>query len=169
VSKIIVVQQAPVLGVRISFRDDARLGVQVTLAALAGLATAQRQLVVILGGDGKGQCFEPLAGAVAAYARAVVLIGKDGPRIGQELQGLALPVVAADTLPQAVARAAQLAQAGDAVLLSPACASFDMFRNYEHRAEVFVQAVRQLAAAAAAVPAHDAAPTHMPASEPPCA
>ena len=76
--------------------------------------------------------------------RAAVLIGRDGPLIEKEIQRADVPLHSADTLPEAVALAARLARPGDAVLLSPACASFDMFRNYEHRAQVFVDAVRGL-------------------------
>ena len=131
---------------RVDYYDDSKgTNVGATLAAIQGLACDGRKLVVILGGDGKQQRFEPLADAVAAHARAVVLIGRDGPRIGQALQATAVPIISAATLPEAVDRASALAKAGDAVLLSPACASFDMFRNYAHRAQVFVQAVMQLA------------------------
>ena len=76
------------------------------------------------------------------------LIGRDGPLIGQSLQAAGVPVRSAATLDEAVALAGELAQAGDAVLLSPACASFDMFRSYEHRAQVFREAVQALARAA---------------------
>jgi UDP-N-acetylmuramoylalanine--D-glutamate ligase len=134
----------------IEYYDDSKgTNVGATLAAIEGLAGGSRKLVMILGGDGKQQRFEPLAGAVAAHARAVVLIGRDGPRIGQVLQAAGVEpdvaLVTAATLPEAVVRASGLALAGDAVLLSPACASFDMFRDYAHRAQVFVQAVMQLA------------------------
>ncbi len=133
----------------VDYYDDSKgTNVGATLAAIDGLASAGRKLVVILGGDGKQQRFEPLADAVAAHARAVVLIGRDGPLIGQALQATAVPLLNAATLPEAVERASAAALAGDAVLLSPACASFDMFRNYAHRAQVFVQAVLGLAAAA---------------------
>jgi UDP-N-acetylmuramoylalanine--D-glutamate ligase len=140
-------EQVAVIGAVEYYDDSKGTNVGATLAAIEGLACGERKLVVILGGDGKQQRFEPLAGAVAQHARAVVLIGRDGPAIGQALRaGGVSPdvVVTAQTLPDAVARAAALAVAGDAVLLSPACASFDMFRDYAHRAEVFVQAVREL-------------------------
>jgi UDP-N-acetylmuramoylalanine--D-glutamate ligase len=141
----------------VEYYDDSKgTNVGATLAAIEGLASGGRKLVVILGGDGKQQRFEPLAPAVARHARAVVLIGRDGPLIGQALQaagvGPDLAIVAAASLPEAVVRASGLAAAGDAVLLSPACASFDMFRDYAHRAEVFVQAVRELAAAGGSGP-----------------
>jgi UDP-N-acetylmuramoylalanine--D-glutamate ligase len=126
------------------FDDSKGTNVGATVAALSGLG-ADRKIVVILGGDGKGQDFTPLAQAVALYARAVVLIGRDAALIEQALAGCGAALQHAPDLPAAVQTADRLAQAGDAVLLSPACASFDMFRNYEHRAEVFVDAVRQLA------------------------
>ena len=99
-----------------------------------------------LGGDGKGQDFAPLVAPLAAHARGVVLIGRDAPRISEALGQAPYAVERAATLPEAVQAAAQLAHRGDAVVLSPACASLDMFRNYPHRAEVFVAAVRELAA-----------------------
>lgn len=126
------------------FDDSKGTNVGATVAALTGLG-ADRRVVVILGGDGKGQDFAPLAAPVARHARAVVLIGRDGPQIGAALQSACVPVETAATLPEAVRRATQLAQAGDAVLMSPACASFDMFTGYEHRARVFCEAVRELA------------------------
>jgi UDP-N-acetylmuramoylalanine--D-glutamate ligase len=130
----------------VDYYDDSKAtNVGATLAAIAGLASDGRKLIVILGGDGKQQRFEPLADAVAAHARAVVLIGRDAPLIRQALQASAVPLVNAATLPEAVERASAAALAGDAVLLAPACASFDMFRNYAHRAQVFVQAVLSLA------------------------
>jgi len=137
----------------VEYYDDSKgTNVGATLAAIEGLAGEGRKLVVILGGDGKGQRFEPLADAVAAHVRAVLLIGRDGPLIRQALQAAAaasaIPLVAATTLPEAVQRARELARPGDAVLLSPACASFDMFSDYAHRAQVFVQAVMQLPPAA---------------------
>jgi UDP-N-acetylmuramoylalanine--D-glutamate ligase len=100
--------------------------------------------VVILGGDGKGQDFSPLKAAVATHARAVVLIGRDGPMIGAAIDGCNVPVLKSIDMDDAVRQCATLAQSGDAVLLSPACASYDMFRNYGHRAEVFRAAVGAL-------------------------
>jgi UDP-N-acetylmuramoylalanine--D-glutamate ligase len=126
----------------VGYYDDSKgTNVGATEAALYGMG---RKAVVILGGDGKGQDFSPLKQAVAANARAVILIGRDGPQIGRILAGADLPIISADTLEDAVKAARSLAHPGDAVLLSPACASFDMFRNYVHRAEVFVAAVRAL-------------------------
>ena len=101
---------------------------------------------MILGGDGKGQDFGPLKAAVEANARAVVLIGRDAPLIAAAIEGSGVESHRAASLREAVEQAHRLALPGDAVLLSPACASFDMFRNYIHRAEVFVDAVNQLAA-----------------------
>jgi UDP-N-acetylmuramoylalanine--D-glutamate ligase len=100
--------------------------------------------VVILGGDGKGQDFSPLRDAVSKHARAAVLIGRDRELIAQSLSGLPLTVERAADMKDAVNRAFLLGREGDAVLLSPACASFDMFLSYEHRAQVFVDAVRSL-------------------------
>jgi len=118
-----------------------------TVAALLGLG-AERRIVVILGGDGKGQDFSPLLEPVTQHVRAAVLIGRDAPVIRQTLQDAGVTMQDAADLAEAVRISAQLAQSGDAVLLSPACASLDMFRNYEHRAEVFRSAVAELADAA---------------------
>ncbi|WP_192883116.1 UDP-N-acetylmuramoyl-L-alanine--D-glutamate ligase [Paracidovorax avenae] len=126
------------------FDDSKGTNVGATVAALGGLG-ADRRVVVILGGDGKGQDFSPLAMPVSRYVRAAVLIGRDAPQIRAALRDAGVPLVDAPTLPEAVRLAAQRAHAGDAVLMSPACASFDMFRNYEHRAEVFREAVQALA------------------------
>ncbi|NMG45935.1 UDP-N-acetylmuramoyl-L-alanine--D-glutamate ligase [Aromatoleum toluvorans] len=121
------------------FYDDSKgTNVGATLAALEGLG---RRVVLIAGGDGKGQDFSPLRDAVARHARAVMLIGRDAALIDAALAGSGVPTERAADMDAAVARAAALAQAGDVVLLSPACASLDMFRNYAHRAEVFVAAV----------------------------
>ncbi|OYD50187.1 UDP-N-acetylmuramoyl-L-alanine--D-glutamate ligase [Acidovorax kalamii] len=126
------------------FDDSKGTNVGATAAALVGLG-AERRLVVILGGEGKGQDFAPLAAPVARYARAVVLIGRDAPLIRTALQDTGVALLDASTLPEAVALAAQRAHAGDAVLMSPACASFDMFKDYEHRAQVFCDTVRSMA------------------------
>ena len=135
-----------------AFDDSKGTNVGATVAALDGLGAdrAPGRLVVILGGDGKGQDFSPLAAPVARHARAIALIGRDAPAIEAALQADAaadaIPRARHDTLEQAVAWCFAQARAGDAVLLSPACASLDMFRNYGHRAEVFVAAVQALAA-----------------------
>jgi UDP-N-acetylmuramoylalanine--D-glutamate ligase len=126
----------------ISYYDDSKgTNVGATIAALKGLGC---KTVLIAGGEGKGQNFAPLNPVVSRHARAVVLIGSDAPMIAAALDGCGVSVVRAEDMSDAVHQAARLAQSGDAVLLSPACASFDMFRNYQHRAEVFVQAVQAL-------------------------
>ncbi|TXI44409.1 UDP-N-acetylmuramoyl-L-alanine--D-glutamate ligase [Methylophilus sp.] len=137
----------------VDFYDDSKgTNVGATCAAISGMLKQGKpqKVVLIAGGDGKGQDFSPLREAVLHHARAVVLIGRDGPKIQQVLHNLQLPVVDAVDLTAAVHIANTLAEAGDAVLLSPACASFDMFRNYEHRAEVFVEAVKAMEAACSA-------------------
>jgi UDP-N-acetylmuramoylalanine--D-glutamate ligase len=126
------------------FDDSKGTNVGATVAALQGLG-AERQLVVILGGDGKGQDFSPLAAPVARHARAAVLIGRDAPLIRAALEGTGVTLLDATSMHEAVALATQRAHAGDAVLMSPACASFDMFDNYPHRARVFREAVQTVA------------------------
>ena len=132
----------------VEFFDDSKgTNVGATVAALQGLG-ADRRVVVILGGDGKGQDFSPLLDPVSRYARAVVLIGRDAPLIREALALSQVPVQEAADMVDAVAQASALAQSGDAVLMSPACASFDMFKDYEHRARVFTKAVTDWAEAA---------------------
>ena len=127
-------------GVR--FYDDSKgTNVGATVAALEGF---RNPVVLIAGGEGKGQDFAPLAPAVKARARAVVLIGRDARAIAAALEGVRVPIARASSMEDAVEAAFALASAGDAVLLSPACASFDMFRNYNHRGDVFAAAVRAL-------------------------
>ena len=127
-------------GVR--FYDDSKgTNVGATVAALAGMDCP---VVLVAGGDGKGQDFSPLAAVFANTARAVVLIGRDARRIEEAVAGCGVAIEHAVDLDAAVLRANALAQPGDAVLLSPACASLDMFRNYAHRAEVFIAAARRL-------------------------
>ena len=136
---------AEIGGVR--YYDDSKgTNVGATLAAIVGLG---RPVAVILGGEGKGQDFTPLAPALAAHGRAVALIGRDAPQIAASVAASGLPCQPCRTLVDAVEWCATAARPGDAVLLSPACASFDMFRNYAHRAEVFVNAVRVLQARSA--------------------
>jgi UDP-N-acetylmuramoylalanine--D-glutamate ligase len=125
------------------FDDSKGTNVGATVAALHGLGV-DRRLVVILGGDGKGQDFAPLSEPVARYARAVVLIGRDAPALREVLQLSGVTLLNATSLEEAVKLCSEQAHSGDAVLLSPACASMDMFRNYAHRAEVFVNAVNHL-------------------------
>jgi UDP-N-acetylmuramoylalanine--D-glutamate ligase len=134
----------------VAYYDDSKgTNVGATAAAVAGLG-AEHKLVVILGGQGKGQDFTPLAAVMQRHARAVVLIGEASEDIRAALEAVAEhpPIHAATDMADAVRRCAALARSGDAVLLSPACASFDMFRGYEHRAEVFVACVREHAEAA---------------------
>ena len=124
----------------VEWYDDSKgTNVGATIAALRGLG---RRTVLILGGDGKGQDFSPLREPVSRFAVRTLLIGRDGPLIEKALSGL--PTQRCATLEQAVEAAAGVARAGEAVLLSPACASFDQFRDYKHRGEVFTEAVRRL-------------------------
>ena len=132
----------------VEFYDDSKgTNVGATVAAISGLGAdrAPAKLVLILGGDGKGQDFAPLAEGVARHARAVALIGRDAPQLEAALANSGVPMLRHDTLEAATAWCLAQAQPGDSVLLSPACASLDMFRNYAHRAEVFVATVQQLA------------------------
>lgn len=126
------------------FDDSKGTNVGATVAALQGLG-AERKLVVILGGDGKGQDFAPLADPVSRFVRAAILIGRDAPQIREVLEPTGVPLFDAGSMEEAVQLATQRSHVGDAVLMSPACASFDMFRNYEHRAEVFRAAVQAVA------------------------
>ncbi|WPG38540.1 UDP-N-acetylmuramoyl-L-alanine--D-glutamate ligase [Variovorax sp. EBFNA2] len=129
----------------VEFFDDSKgTNVGATVAALSGLGE-ERRVVVILGGEGKGQDFEPLADPVRQYARAVVLIGRDAPLIEAALATTGVSLKHAGSMEEAVKLAAARAHPGDAVLLSPACASFDMFKDYAHRAEVFCEAVEAYA------------------------
>ncbi|HEX5802342.1 MAG TPA: UDP-N-acetylmuramoyl-L-alanine--D-glutamate ligase [Azospira sp.] len=126
----------------VDYYDDSKgTNVGATLAAIQGMGGG-RKLAIILGGDGKGQDFSPLKAALAAHGRAVALIGRDAPAIEAAIAGCGLPLARCADMDAAVAFCAGQARPGDAVLLSPACASLDMYRNYAHRAEVFVAAVR---------------------------
>ncbi|WP_122662702.1 UDP-N-acetylmuramoyl-L-alanine--D-glutamate ligase [Pseudomonas viridiflava] len=129
----------------VSYYDDSKAtNVGAALAAIEGLgADIEGKLVLIAGGDGKGADFSGLRAPVAANCRAVVLIGRDAELIAQAL-GDDVALVRVATLDDAVLRCAEIAQSGDAVLLSPACASFDMFKNYEERGRLFAQAVGDL-------------------------
>jgi UDP-N-acetylmuramoylalanine--D-glutamate ligase len=127
----------------ISFFDDSKgTNVGASVAALEGF---REKVVLIAGGDGKGQDFAPLLPAVKAHARAVVLIGRDAPALAAALVHADVPLANATSMQEAVEASYALAHKGDAVLLSPACASFDMFRNYGHRGDVFAEAARGLA------------------------
>jgi len=130
-----------------AYDDSKGTNVGATVAALDGLGADRHpaKLVVILGGDGKGQDFTPLAAPITRHARAVALIGRDAGAIEAALAATGVPMQRLDSLEAAVSWCFEQAHQGDAVLLSPACASLDMFRNYAHRAEVFVAAVRELA------------------------
>lgn len=126
------------------YNDSKGTNVGACVAALEGLATADAtRTVLIAGGDGKGADFSLLTPAVAQYARAVVLLGKDAPRIAKVLPDT-VPVLHAKDMDDAVLLAAGCAESGDRILLSPACASFDMYKNYQQRGELFVDAVARL-------------------------
>ncbi len=133
----------------VEYVDDSKgTNVGATIAALEGLgdlsAGDEPRLILLAGGDGKGQDFSALAGPVKRHAKAVMLIGRDAPAIREALNSTGVSLTDCWTLEQAVERAAEIATEGDIVLLSPACASFDMFTNYAHRAEVFINAVREI-------------------------
>ncbi len=128
----------------IDYVDDSKgTNVGATVAALDGLA---QRTVLIAGGEGKGQDFEPLAAPVARWCRAVMLIGRDAPQIRAALESTGIVLADHPTLEAATRAATALAQPGDVVLLSPACASFDMFKGYAHRAAVFRDTVEEIAA-----------------------
>ncbi len=125
------------------YLDDSKgTNIGATLAAVAGL---RGPLVVIAGGDGKGQNFAPLAAAFRGKVRKAIVIGRDGPAVAAALNGVCA-VQSCVTLPEAVDAAALAAEPGDTVLLSPACASLDMFQDYTHRGRVFAAAVGELPA-----------------------
>lgn len=127
----------------VDFVDDSKgTNVGATVAAIEGLGLP---LVLIAGGEGKGQDFSPLGPALAAHAKAVVLIGKDAPAIATVARSAGVKTAAADSMADAVREAFELAQPNAVVLLSPACASFDMFANYMDRARAFHEAVTALA------------------------
>ena len=127
----------------VDFINDSKgTNVGATVAALEGLG---QMVVLIAGGLGKGQDFSVLAPVVRTYASGVVLIGQDGPVIGQALASTGVRIEPADSMGDAVRKAMAMAEPGQAVLLSPACASMDMFRNYAHRAQAFIEAVNDLA------------------------
>jgi UDP-N-acetylmuramoylalanine--D-glutamate ligase len=133
----------------VAFFDDSKgTNVGSTVAALAGLARQMNgrggKVVLIAGGDGKQQDFSPLRDAVAQAARTVVLIGRDAPLIATAIANSGTRIERAASMAEAVSRAFEVAQSGDAVLLSPACASFDMFTNYKQRGEAFCAAVKEL-------------------------
>ena len=129
----------------VEYIDDSKgTNVGATVAAINSVG-ADRRIILLLGGDGKGQDFSALQEPIQKYVRSMVLIGKDAVELRQVLQGAGVPMHDAASLEKAVKVCQGLAQTGDAVLLSPACASFDMFKNYVHRGEVFAHAVQELA------------------------
>ncbi|MFZ1180950.1 MAG: UDP-N-acetylmuramoyl-L-alanine--D-glutamate ligase [Herbaspirillum sp.] len=129
------------------YNDSKGTNVGATVAALNGFGHGGKpnRLLLIAGGDGKGQDFSPLAEPLSKYGRAVFLIGRDAGAIRAAVADTGITLIDCATLEAAVEQAAGMARGGDAVLLSPACASLDMFRNYAHRAEVFIDAVREIA------------------------
>ena len=158
------VEQVASIGGVDYFDDSKGTNVGATVAALNGLGANQEsasgnaaRLLLIAGGDGKGQDFSPLSEPIAKYVRAVILIGHDAAAIRHAIQTTAdssnVIVIDCATLEEATRKAAELARTGDTVLLSPACASLDMFRNYAHRAQVFVDTVREIALDRGEVPA----------------
>ena len=125
----------------VKFYDDSKgTNVGATEAALKGAASP---VVLIAGGQGKGQDFTPLKAALS-NARAVILIGEDARIIAKALEGISIPIVFCDTLEEATVKAFEVSEPGDMVLLSPACASFDMFKGYAHRAQVFIDTAKAL-------------------------
>ena len=138
----------------VEYIDDSKgTNVGATLAALNGLGqsgsgsalSARAKIILIAGGEGKGQDFSPLSQALARHAKAVILIGRDAPFIRDAVRTSGITIRDAETLERAVESASEIAESGDLVLLSPACASFDMFKDYAHRAQVFIDAVNELA------------------------
>jgi UDP-N-acetylmuramoylalanine--D-glutamate ligase len=129
----------------VNYYDDSKAtNVGAALAAIEGLgADIDGKLLLVAGGDGKGADFSALRAPVAAHCRAVILLGRDAELLASAL-GDSVPLLRVNTLEEAVLRAAELAQSGDAVLLSPACASLDMFKNYEQRGQLFAAAVQGL-------------------------
>jgi len=122
--------------------DDSKgTNVGATLAAIEGMG---RKVAIVLGGDGKGQDFSPLKPALEKHGRAVALIGRDAAAIGMAIEGCGVPTCIVGDMAAAVRWLANRAEAGDCVLLSPACASLDMYRNYAHRAQAFIDAVKEL-------------------------
>jgi UDP-N-acetylmuramoylalanine--D-glutamate ligase len=134
---------AEIGGVR--YIDDSKgTNVGATLAAIIGLGSGAGKVAIILGGDGKGQDFAPLKAALQAHGRAVALIGRDAPLIAKAIKGCGLKATDCADMPAAVRHLASVAKSGDCVLLSPACASFDMYKNYAERSAAFVAAVQAL-------------------------
>jgi UDP-N-acetylmuramoylalanine--D-glutamate ligase len=125
------------------FNDSKATNVDAAVKAFEAFADEPGSVVLILGGRGKNAPYAPLAPLVERKARALVVIGEDADRIESELKSYA-PTMRATDLADAVRRAVEAAQPGDIVLLAPACASWDMFQNFEHRGRVFKEAVRSI-------------------------
>lgn len=134
----------------VEYIDDSKgTNVGATIAALQGLGLAnahsdRRKIILIAGGEGKGQDFSLLTESIRRFAKSVILIGRDAGLIRSATASSGIEFVDQQTLEQAVTYAASIAVSGDIVLLSPACASFDMFKDYAHRAHVFAEAVQEL-------------------------
>ncbi|MDR0674215.1 MAG: UDP-N-acetylmuramoyl-L-alanine--D-glutamate ligase [Zoogloeaceae bacterium] len=138
-----------IAGVR--YVDDSKgTNVSATLAAIRGM---ERKVALILGGEGKGQDFAPLLPVLRQHGRAVALIGRDGALIGKAIASCGLPMKSCADMPEAVRWLARQSRAGDCVLLSPACASFDMYKDYADRAAAFICAVEEMAREKATQPA----------------
>lgn len=140
----------------VAYIDDSKgTNVGATVAAVKGLGESEgredRRIILIAGGLGKEQDFSPLSAVVSRYVKAVLLIGKDASLIHEALSSAGVEQIYCASLEQAVVRGSEIAEKNDIVLLSPACASMDMFRNYVHRSEVFVSQVHRLAGAAGEV------------------
>ena len=134
----------------VDFIDDSKgTDVGATAAGLKGLGEAGQKIVVLLGGDGKGQDFGPLEPAIRTYARGAVTYGRDGGKIADAIRSSGVPLESAATVEEATRKAFAMAKPGDAVMLSPACASWDMFPNYAVRAEVFRSEAAKIAEEAA--------------------
>ena len=129
----------------VEYYDDSKgTNVGATAAALNGLGSAHSKIVLIAGGVGKGQDFAPLHAPIARYVSAVCLIGQASDDIAAALAGSNVELIRCQSMEEAVQRACEKARAGDKVLLSPACASFDMFKNYAHRAHMYIDAVKEI-------------------------
>ena len=129
----------------VEYYDDSKgTNVGATAAALNGLGDPHSKIVLIAGGVGKGQDFAPLHDSIARYVSVVCLIGLATEEIAQVVDGTGVEIIRCENLEQAVIEASHKARNGDKVLLSPACASFDMFKNYAHRAQVFIDAVKEV-------------------------
>lgn len=127
------------------YNDSKATNIGATLAAIEGLAEPDAKLVLIAGGDGKGADFNELTAAVSAHCRAVIVLGQDAQQIANALRNTGVKIEQVAGVEQAVMAAAAHAQFGDSVLLAPACASWDMYKSFEQRGELFVQAVEGLA------------------------